>query len=149
MTISGGSLGATRLPPASCRPKWSGMHAPALPPPDPRRPCRLRALLAGARVIAPFTGAGISTESGVPDFRSPGSPWMQNKPIPFQAFVASAEARREAWARKFRMDRHMAGMQPNAGHVALARLVAQGARRRSSRRTLTGCIRPPACLPIR
>jgi NAD-dependent deacetylase len=86
----------------------------------------LRELLAGARAIVPFTGAGISTESGVPDFRTPGSPWMQNKPIPFQAFVASAEARREAWTRKFRMDRHMSGVSPNAGHLALARLVAAG-----------------------
>jgi NAD-dependent deacetylase len=86
----------------------------------------LRGLLAGARAIVPFTGAGISTESGVPDFRTPGSPWMQNKPIPFQAFTASAEARREAWMRKFRMDRHMAGVMPNSGHLALARLVAEG-----------------------
>jgi NAD-dependent deacetylase len=87
---------------------------------------RLRELLADARAIVPFTGAGISTESGVPDFRTPGSPWMQNKPIPFQAFVASAEARREAWTRKFRMDSHMSGVSPNAGHLALARLVAGG-----------------------
>jgi NAD-dependent deacetylase len=51
---------------------------------------------------------------------------MQNKPIPFQAFVASAEARREAWTRKFRMDRHMSGVLPNSGHLALSRLVAEG-----------------------
>ncbi|MGL4727728.1 MAG: SIR2 family NAD-dependent protein deacylase [Bosea sp. (in: a-proteobacteria)] len=82
--------------------------------------------MAEARAIVPFTGAGISTESGVPDFRTPGSPWMQNKPIPFQAFIASAEVRREAWERKFRMDRHMLGVQPNSGHMALARLVAEG-----------------------
>jgi NAD-dependent deacetylase len=86
----------------------------------------LRALLAEARAIVPFTGAGISTESGVPDFRTPGSPWMQNRPIPFPAFIASAEVRREAWARKFRMDRHMAGVTPNAGHQALAWLVQTG-----------------------
>jgi NAD-dependent deacetylase len=79
-----------------------------------------------SRVIVPFTGAGISTESGVPDFRTPGSPWTQNRPIPFQAFVASAEARREAWTRKFRMDRHFAGVAPNVGHLALTRLVADG-----------------------
>jgi NAD-dependent deacetylase len=77
------------------------------------------------RVIA-FTGAGISTECGVPDFRSSGSPWMVNKPIPFDAFVASAEARREAWRRKFAMDDEFAGAEPGRGHRALAHLVALG-----------------------
>jgi NAD-dependent deacetylase len=73
-----------------------------------------------ADVMLGFTGAGISTECGVPDFRSPGSPWMTNKPIPFDAFVASAEARREAWRRKFTMDDHYAGARPGKGHKALA-----------------------------
>ena len=86
----------------------------------------LHALLAGSRTIVAFTGAGISTESGVPDFRSPGSPWMVNKPIPFDAFVASREARIEAWRRKFAMDDHAAGAVPNAGHRALARLINEG-----------------------
>jgi NAD-dependent deacetylase len=75
-----------------------------------------------ARVVTGFTGAGISTECGVPDFRSPGSPWMINKPIPFQAFTASAEARREAWRRKFAMDDSYAGAAPGQGHLALAAL---------------------------
>lgn len=86
----------------------------------------LHALLDRAAVIVSFTGAGISTESGVPDFRSPGSPWMIHKPIPFEAFVASREARIEAWRRKFAMDDHFAGAMPNRGHKALANLVAQG-----------------------
>jgi NAD-dependent deacetylase len=87
---------------------------------------RLRELISQSRVIVPFTGAGISTESGVPDFRSPGSPWLVNKPIPYAAFTTSAEARKEAWVRKFRMDEHMHGVAPNSGHLALARLVAEG-----------------------
>ncbi len=86
----------------------------------------LRALVENARVVAGFTGAGISTESGVPDFRSPGSPWMQNKPIPFEAFVRSAEARREAWRRKFTMDDLYREARPSRGHLALASLVAGG-----------------------
>lgn len=86
----------------------------------------LARLVAHSRVIAPFTGAGLSTECGVPDFRSPGSPWLVNKPIPFEAFVASAEARREAWRRKFAMDDEFAGAEPGRGHRALAALVAQG-----------------------
>ncbi|CAD5263918.1 NAD-dependent protein deacetylase 1 [Bosea sp. 62] len=86
----------------------------------------LHAMLDRARVIVPFTGAGISTESGVPDFRSPGSPWMRNKPIPFEAFLASREARIEAWRRKFAMDDHYRDARPNRGHRALATLVAEG-----------------------
>lgn len=86
----------------------------------------LHALIAESGAVVAFTGAGISTESGVPDFRSPGSPWMVNKPIPFDVFVASPEARVEAWRRKFAMDDHFAGAAPNDGHRALARLVAEG-----------------------
>src|SRR3954454_11721196 len=85
-----------------------------------------RALVEAARVVVGFTGAGISTESGVPDFRSPGSPWLQNKPIPFEAYVRSAEARREAWRRKFHMDDLYRGARPSRGHRALATLVARG-----------------------
>ncbi|MGO4405031.1 NAD-dependent deacetylase [Bosea sp. RAF48] len=84
----------------------------------------LHAMLDRADSILSFTGAGISTESGVPDFRSPGSPWMVNKPIPFEAFVQSREARIEAWRRKFAMDDHYREARPNVGHRALARLVA-------------------------
>jgi NAD-dependent deacetylase len=86
----------------------------------------LKARVARAGVIAGFTGAGISTESGVPDFRSPNSPWTRNKPIPFEAFLRSEEARREAWRRKFAMDDLYRGAQPNRGHRALAALVQSG-----------------------
>ena len=86
----------------------------------------LKALVERSAVIAGFTGAGISTESGVPDFRSPGSPWLKNQPIPFDAYVRSAEARREAWRRKFTMDDLYRGAKPSRGHLALASLVASG-----------------------
>lgn len=86
----------------------------------------LHAMLDRADSIVSFTGAGISTESGVPDFRTPGSPWMVNKPIPFEAFVQSREARIEAWRRKFAMDDHYRDARPNIGHRALARLVTEG-----------------------
>lgn len=86
----------------------------------------LHAMLDRADRIVSFTGAGISTESGVPDFRTAGSPWMVNKPIPFEAFVNSREARIEAWRRKFTMDDHYRDARPNIGHLALARLVADG-----------------------
>jgi NAD-dependent deacetylase len=87
---------------------------------------KLKGLLAQAGTVVGFTGAGISTESGVPDFRSPNSPWTRNKPIPFDAFLRSEEARREAWRRKFAMDDLYRGARPSRGHLALASLVAQG-----------------------
>ena len=96
------------------------------PPPDPTAARRLAELLADAERIVSFTGAGISTESGIPDFRSPGSPWLKNQPIDFDLFVASEAARREAWRRKFAMDDLYRGAAPGPGHAALARLVHQG-----------------------
>jgi len=57
---------------------------------------RLKAMIDGARRVAIFTGAGISTESGIPDFRSPGGVWSRMSPIYFQEFVASETKRREA-----------------------------------------------------
>jgi NAD-dependent deacetylase len=86
----------------------------------------LAAMIACARNVVAFTGAGISTESGVPDFRSPGSPWLKNKPIDFGEWIASEEARCEGWRRKFAMDDVYRGAQPSTGHRALARLVADG-----------------------
>jgi NAD-dependent deacetylase len=77
------------------------------------------------RIVA-FTGAGISTESGIPDFRSPGGIWTKYQPIEFQDFLASEEMRRESWRRKFAIDDTMRKAEPNAGHRALARLVEQG-----------------------
>lgn len=86
----------------------------------------LQDMIQDARIVAGFTGAGISTESGIPDFRSPGSPWMQNKPISFDLFVRDAKARREAWRRKFAMDDLYRDARPSQGHLAFASLVASG-----------------------
>ena len=60
---------------------------------------RLADVLRSARRAVVFTGAGISTESGIPDFRSPGGIWTRMAPIDFQDFTASAEMRKEAWRR--------------------------------------------------
>ncbi len=86
----------------------------------------LARLLAGASRIVAFTGAGLSTECGVPDFRSPDSPWRVNAPIDYSSFLASRTMRAEAWRRKFAMDDLYAHAVPGRGHVALARLARQG-----------------------
>ena len=86
----------------------------------------LRELIGSAKRIVAFTGAGISTESGIPDFRSPGGIWTRYKPIYFDDFMASDEMRRESWRRKFATDETMLKAEPNAGHRALAKLVEQG-----------------------
>lgn len=87
---------------------------------------RLRDWFADARVVVGFTGAGVSTDSGVPDFRSPDSPWMRNKPIPFREYIESAQARREAWRRKFVMDDLYRGAQPSRAHTFVAGLIRSG-----------------------
>lgn len=86
----------------------------------------LKRLFDDARRIVGFTGAGISTESGIPDFRSPGGIWTRYQPIQFQDFLASEEMRRESWRRKFATDEVMRKATPNAGHRAMARLVEIG-----------------------
>ena len=86
----------------------------------------LARLIADARRLVVFTGAGISTESGIPDFRSPGGVWSRMKPIYFQDFVSDPARRREAWERAFSGRAGWVGREPNAGHEAVARLVAQG-----------------------
>ena len=73
-----------------------------------------------------LTGAGISTESGIPDFRSPGGFWSKNKPIYFDDFVSSAEARYEYWQQKAAGHGEFADAQPNAGHRVLARWEQEG-----------------------
>ena len=86
----------------------------------------VRRLIAASKRGIVFTGAGISTESGIPDFRSPTGIWQTNKPIYYQEFIASAEKRREAWRRKFNTDPTMRAATPNRGHRAVARLVREG-----------------------
>ena len=70
---------------------------------------RLRELVEQAAVVVPFTGAGISTECGIPDFRSPGGIWTKMKPIDFGDFLASREMRDESWRRRFAMHEQFGG----------------------------------------
>ncbi|HXY98467.1 MAG TPA: Sir2 family NAD-dependent protein deacetylase [Stellaceae bacterium] len=86
----------------------------------------LERLLQEARRAVVFTGAGISTESGIPDFRSPGGIWTRYQPIDFDDFLHSRAARREAWRRKFATDPTIRAARPNRGHRAVAALVRRG-----------------------
>lgn len=86
----------------------------------------LRDLIEAAEHVVPFTGAGISTESGIPDFRSPGGIWTKNRPIPFDEYVADVEARREAWRRRVNIETTFAKARPGRGHLALASLYKAG-----------------------
>src|SRR5580704_4867027 len=87
---------------------------------------QLQDLIHQAGIVVPFTGAGISTECGIPDFRSPGGLWTKNKPIPFDEFVASQEMRDEAWRRRFAMEAQFSTAKPGRGHLALASLYRAG-----------------------
>ncbi|HVV62623.1 MAG TPA: Sir2 family NAD-dependent protein deacetylase [Pseudolabrys sp.] len=83
-------------------------------------------LLDNAEVVLPFTGAGISTECGIPDFRSPGGLWTKNQPISFDDFLASREMRDESWRRRFAMEEKFGNARPGRGHLALASLYRAG-----------------------
>jgi len=86
----------------------------------------LARLIAEAKRVVVFTGAGISTESGIPDFRSPGGIWTQMAPIYFDEFLASEEARRETWRRRFAMEDIFKAAEPNRGHRAVDALARRG-----------------------
>lgn len=87
---------------------------------------RLREMVEEASVVVPFTGAGISTECGIPDFRSPGGIWTKMRPIEFSDFLGSQEMRDESWRRRFAMEEQFGGAQPGRGHRALASLYKAG-----------------------
>ncbi len=76
--------------------------------------------VASARRAVAFTGAGISTESGIPDFCSPGGVWSRHKPVYYDEFVASRAARARYWKARLEMYREFASAKPNDGHLALA-----------------------------
>ncbi len=86
----------------------------------------LAAWVVDSRYTVAFTGAGISTESGIPDFRGPQGIWKKMRPIELSEFLAGPASRREYWRRKIEGYPQMRDAAPNAGHRALARLHAAG-----------------------
>ncbi|NNE22600.1 MAG: NAD-dependent deacetylase [Rhizobiales bacterium] len=87
---------------------------------------RLKQFVDEASRIVGFTGAGISTECGIPDFRSPGGIWSKYKPIDFQTFMSTPEMRREALSRYLKIREHVGNVSPGRGHRALAEMARGG-----------------------
>lgn len=114
--------------PVSAPPASDPLPAPAAAAGDPSTDAedRLAELVAGARDLLVVTGAGCSTESGIPDYRHPDGSWKHRRPMLFQELVRSRDARRRYWARSFVGWERIAAARPNAGHLALARLEAAG-----------------------
>ncbi|MGJ5082846.1 NAD-dependent protein deacetylase [Bradyrhizobium sp. HKCCYLS3013] len=89
-------------------------------------PAALKSFLDSHRRIVVLTGAGCSTNSGIPDYRDNDGQWKRTPPVTNQAFVGSDETRRRYWARSMVGWRRFGRAQPNGAHHALARLEAQG-----------------------
>ena len=79
-----------------------------------------------AQNVVVFTGAGLSTESGIPDFRGPNGIWNTQTPIDFSDFVSSEDWRRESWRRRFSGSDRFGTAEPNLGHAAIAHWVGAG-----------------------
>jgi NAD-dependent protein deacetylase/lipoamidase len=82
---------------------------------------RVAGWLSQARRAVVFTGAGMSTESGIPDFRSPGGVWSKNQPVYYDEFLRSAKARFEYWRQKAEAADDFLRAEPNVGHHTIAR----------------------------
>src|SRR4051812_26924289 len=105
----------------------------------------LAALLKQARRAVVFTGAGMSTESGIPDFRSGDGIWTKMMPVQFRDYIADPQARRISWQRRFEMEETWNAVQPNAGITPLPNSCGAAWWPMSSPRISTICTRPPAC----
>ncbi len=86
----------------------------------------IKSLIADASHIVTFTGAGISTESGISDYRSQGGLWQRYQPVTIQEFLVNEESRREYWRRKKELYAQVRNATPNEGHKGIARLETLG-----------------------
>ncbi len=84
---------------------------------------KLQDLIKKSEQLVFFTGAGISTNSGIPDFRGPKGVWKTSKPIYFQEFISSKDKRLESWERKFSNELSIDSAKPNEGHFKIAEIM--------------------------
>ena len=85
----------------------------------------LATMIQQAETVVVFTGAGMSTDSGIPDFRSPGGKWSKVLPVMFNDFMQDVESQREYWRQKSEGFDEFGDAQPNLGHQILARWEAR------------------------
>ena len=84
---------------------------------------KLNKLIKESKNLVFFTGAGVSTNSGIPDFRGPKGVWKTSTPIYFQEFLSSEEKRVESWKRKFSNELSIDSARPNKGHIKIAEIM--------------------------
>ena len=84
---------------------------------------KLNELIQKSKNLVFFTGAGISTDSGIPDFRGPQGIWKNSTPIYFQDFISSNDKRVESWERKFSNELSIDSAVPNTGHIKIAEIM--------------------------
>ena len=84
---------------------------------------KLQEMLKKSSKVVFFTGAGVSTNSGIPDFRGPKGVWKSSTPIYFQDFISSKEKRVESWSRKFKNELSIDSATPNEGHKKIAEIM--------------------------
>ena len=91
----------------------------------------LNELISQSEALVFFTGAGVSTNSGIPDFRGPQGIWKTSQPIYFQDFVNSKEKRIESWERKFSNELNINKAKPNQGHQKIAEIMQKKEKQRT------------------
>ena len=100
--------------------------SPSLTPEIQARAKLIAEKIMSARSVVVFTGAGISTESGIPDYRSQGGIWDKFTPVYFDEFMSSEPARVRYWEQRMDMEKGLKNALPNAGHLSIARLYETG-----------------------
>jgi NAD-dependent SIR2 family protein deacetylase len=111
---------------AICLDRSSAMRQPPLPPQTQADATALEASVARHRRLFVLTGAGCSTDSGIPDYRDAGGGWKRAPPVTYQAFMGELATRQRYWARSLVGWPRFGHARPNATHTALAQLEARG-----------------------